>query len=226
MALIKVGGLITDIRGKLGGVCFQNSSSGLMVRTNTKSKNRNTNTQNIQRNILATTQTGWRELSDSNREKYNKLSKFAQLKQKNISKRGISGQQLYIKVNSLLIRYGLSTISNTRFNQQELQPLTITIENDANRLYVNTSRNISFNKEVLILYCSSSVSSSINKSRNRKKLIVFTQSGTNQFAIQDSYMSIFGAIPETGDSIFVKYFLVGKRCALLGTAINDKIEVI
>jgi len=226
MALIKVGSLITDIRGKLGGVCFQNSSSGLMVRTNTKGKNRNSNSQNLTRNILANTQTAWLGLTEANKEKYNKLSRLSQVKQKNISKRGISGQQLFVKVNTLLTRYRIPTINSTRLNKSEIVPISLTITNNGGHLQLDTNRNLVYNKEVLVLYISSKVNESINRSRNRLRLIMFTQSSTNNFDITTACLDVFGVIPDTDDFIFVKYFICGKRCALLGEEVKSRIQIL
>ena len=226
MAIVKTSGLVSDIRGKLGGVCFQKSSGGLMIRTMTKPKNKRTNSQELQRATMAQVQNEWRGLTEAYRAKYKSLATLAQVKQNNITKNIINGHQLFIKVNSLLLRYGESVITNTRFNQSEINPITVTVKNNVGVLEIDLSRTLLGNKEMLVFYMSGIIANSVNRNRNRSRMIVFENSSSNKFDISAPYIAIFGKLPETDDQVFIKYFIVGKKTALLGSKIREKVIIL
>ena len=96
MALIRTSTLISDIRGSVGGVVFQNNRAGLIVRKKTSAKNRETKAQNLQRNIIYNVQQQWSSLNPESQAQFNSLVKLAQVKQSNIIGRLINGQQLFV----------------------------------------------------------------------------------------------------------------------------------
>jgi len=216
MALVKTSALVSDIRGKLGGSVFQNSASGLVIRNLTKCKNKASKLQQEQRAATNQAQKDWQALNSSNRAKYKSLGQLAQIRQKNIYKRLVSAHSLFIKSNSVLIRYGLSSVSNPALNQSEITPIVATLTNNAGSLILGLDRNLVFADELLVLFISSPVIDSISTPRNRMRLIVFTQSSTNSFDITSVIANVFGAVPSTDEFVFMKYYICGKKTPIFG----------
>jgi len=121
MALIKLGAIVTDIKGKVGGHTFSNSLGGNTLATkqnrglNQLQSSYITNGGNNERSILpAVTMTQmaqkWRTLTDHQRSaweaasvNYPSLSKFGDKKQ-------TKGYNLFVKINSRLSQINVSPI--------------------------------------------------------------------------------------------------------------------
>tara|TARA_R100001244_G_scaffold43454_1_gene39073 strand:+ start:199 stop:879 length:681 start_codon:yes stop_codon:yes gene_type:complete len=225
MAIVKTSGLVSDIRGKLGGVCFQKSSGGLMLRTMTKPKNKRTNSQELQRATMAQVQNEWRDITNGERDKYKSLATLAQVRQNNITKNIINGHQLFIKVNTLLLRYGEAVVTSTKLNQSLIVPIECTVALTLGVLEISTNRAIVYGNEILVFYMSGIIANSVNRNRNRSRMIVFQNVSSNKFDITAPYLAIFGVLPATDDQVFIKYFVVGKKTALLGSQVREKIII-
>lgn len=67
MASVKYSGLITELKGSVGGSTFQSSKSGFSVRNKPNPRNRRTSRQSVNRISVATLSQVWRNLSESGR---------------------------------------------------------------------------------------------------------------------------------------------------------------
>lgn len=226
MALIRTSTLISDIRGSVGGVVFQNNGAGLIVRNKTSGKNRETKAQILQRNVIYYVQQQWSFLSDIQQAGFNSLVKLAQVKQSNIIGRLINGQQLFVKVNSLLSRYGVSIIENTYLRSLNVENFTIEIERGEEGLIVNMNRELIIIDELLVLKMSRVINGSVNNDSGSLKMIVFEQVDVNGWNITSEVVEVFGVMPGIGDMIFVEYFIVGKRTALISSKRKEKLIIV
>jgi len=71
MALVKFGGGVTEMRGKLAGNVFSRNAAGAIVRKLTKPINPRTARQMAQRNIMATLVIAWNGLTQAQRDQWN-----------------------------------------------------------------------------------------------------------------------------------------------------------
>jgi len=115
----------------------------------------------------------WSFLSDIQQAGFNSLVKLAQVKQSNIIGRLINGQQLFVKVNSLLSRYGVSIIENTYLRSLNVENFTIEIERGEEGLIVNMNRELIIIDELLVLKMSRVINGSVNNDSGSLKMIVF-----------------------------------------------------
>jgi|TARA_R100001244_G_scaffold131848_2_gene105986 hypothetical protein len=225
MALIRTSSLVSDIRGAVGGVVFQGNSAGLIVRNRSTAKNVNSFYQNIQRNVLSSVQKEWVRLSTTQQSAFNSLVHLAKIKQNNIIGNLINGQQLFIKVNSLLLRYNVAIIQDTKLRSLDVENVSVTCRNNAGVFTVKLSRALDFTNELLVFKMSTVIDSSINNSSGRLKLIVFTQSLASTFTITNEVVDVFGVIPESDAVVFVECYIVGKLTALIGSKYKSKIII-
>lgn len=108
MAIIQTSGLITHIKGSIGGTTFQRGSAGLIARNKPKQVKSATTNQNAQRVIIATLNSNWSNLTDAQRQTWSQFAIFingaGKTNRQNNS--GNTGKTQFIAVNSWLLLYG------------------------------------------------------------------------------------------------------------------------
>ena len=113
MALVKLGGLISDIRGSVGGSVFSRNKSGAIVRQRTTPINPKTARQSAARSVMATVSALWRtgttaaqkaawEIYAANVPAKNKLGEVIRN----------SGFNHFVKSNGVILNAGLTAISH------------------------------------------------------------------------------------------------------------------
>ena len=113
MAVISLGGIVADIRGKLGGIVFSKNSSGGYVRQNTKPVNPQSALQNVLRAIFTTLVTAWREtLTESQREGWGVYAKNVVVKNKVGNDIYLSGFNHFIRSGTPRVQAGLDYIED------------------------------------------------------------------------------------------------------------------
>ena len=111
MALIKLGGIVSDIRGAIGGIVFSRNKSGAIARQRTVPINPKTALQSAIRAIIASVSQSWRTATSTaqkaawavfgaNVDAKNKLGETIKL----------SGFNQYVKSNTAAINAGLPAI--------------------------------------------------------------------------------------------------------------------
>lgn len=102
MASIKLGVIVSDIRGKIGGNVFARGANGMYVKSLSKPINRMSELQQVKRNNLSVYAGKWRGLSDENRDQW--IQNAAQHKYRNrvgdVSQ--YTGFQWFMKTNMIL----------------------------------------------------------------------------------------------------------------------------
>src|SRR5690606_1606682 len=74
MALIKLGGVVTQISGKIGGQTFGTSASGSYMKNSGTPRKSITNFQKRQMSLMGTTAQRWRQLTQGQRDTFNAAS--------------------------------------------------------------------------------------------------------------------------------------------------------
>ena len=74
MALIRLGGLVTDISGKIGGQTLGTSASGSYIKNSGTPRKSITNSQQSQMQLMGTTAQRWRSLTQAQRDAFNAAS--------------------------------------------------------------------------------------------------------------------------------------------------------
>lgn len=112
MAKILLGSSIGDMRGKQGGTVYSRNRYGNYTRNKTIPINPNTQKQSVVRNNLGAISSGWRSLTDVDRNAWGALA--AGLAPTNIFGQtfNYTAFNVYMKGNQSLISAGLSTLTN------------------------------------------------------------------------------------------------------------------
>lgn len=215
MAIITTSGLISEIHGKIGGIRFQRSKSGIIVSSNSYPANKNSNLQNISRVISSNLLNAWTNLSDSQRLLWHQFIQYMPVHQKDNKSLFLSDQQTFIKFNSYRLHYSLPILISPKFYKCAISPISLSAASDDVNLTIQADRAMISNDEFIILFMTIVFSSSINNPGSRYKLIKLVTTNTDVYNITSLYTAIFGRIPQSGETLFIKYTNASKASGFL-----------
>lgn len=112
MAKIKLGAIVTQISGKLGGHVFARNRGGAYMRTNATPNNPQTPFQTNVRTILAAISSAWSALTDSERNTWNDSTDDFSRTDQFGDIRNLSGKALFQGLNQNLQNVGLAVINS------------------------------------------------------------------------------------------------------------------
>lgn len=117
MAIIKLSGLVSDIRGSIGGNTFQRSAGGLVCRVKPRPVGRGTNNQFNQRNIVSQLNYYWNSLTDTQRSMWSSFAQYTNGVNRTNNQRttGNNGKTQFFAVNSWLLLYGYPVLDVPTF---------------------------------------------------------------------------------------------------------------
>jgi len=108
----KLGMLVTEASGSLGGHTIQNSRGGMQLRNKPIPRSAPTAAQYAIRSINPLLQAGWRSLTDAQRKIWNRYSYTHSIMNANGDKHPLSGHSLWMKYQFGRISVGLSFLLN------------------------------------------------------------------------------------------------------------------
>lgn len=114
MARIKLGPLVTNIAGSIGGATFQRSRFGMTMRAKPLPLYSETSAQYLIRRLIVFLQYSWQDLTDAQRLQWNRFLDFSGQTIRRDRSIKLSGQTLYIKYQLWRLLYDqalLTTIS-------------------------------------------------------------------------------------------------------------------
>lgn len=211
MALITTSALVSDINGSIAGTTFQRTQGGLCMRNKTITRNPNTSFQQSNKVNLNTIQNAWSNLTDAQREQWNQFAIYRGIKQKKSLSRNISGQQVFIRENSLRASMnGYGAIFNNPIHSTPVMAVppvppivTATVINFGD-FEINYDTVLVSATQSILMWISAPIKSS-QKSNNIKRNMIKVTSvdGTAQI-VTAYYTSVFGRIPEVGQFISIE----------------------
>jgi len=205
MAIIKLGAAITDIQGKVGGSVFQKSAAGLTLRNNTHPINKRSNALAHSRSAMALAQFAWQGLTDAQRGAWNMYAEFRKIKQNNISGKFINGHQVYLRENFYNIFFDHQPKTNPSFIPPP-PPADLILGEDFSVTYiVTTDDNLAGTAYALVLLISSPQSNTRFNPPSRFRLMSIQVAGTNIVDVTVPYTAVYGTIPPSNSTTFVKY---------------------
>ncbi len=208
MALVKLSGIIGDIRGSIGGTIFSNSGAGLVLKTKTSPVNRNTLKQNNQRIIINDLQSQWINLSDSERSCWVLWIKRFPIQQNNFNNLTINAQQAFIKINTAFRLYGKAIIIDPVFAPSTLLPISFSMQIIAGDLILDSNRALDNTLEFIELFCTVVVPPTRNNPGTIFKSLIFVTNNSDSHIVSSAYTDIFGILPVVGQKIFFKVTVV------------------
>lgn len=111
MAKVLFTAVVADMRGKLAGTVFTKNRGGAVARTKVSPVNRQTASQQMRRSVFGGLSSAWRELTEAQRQTWiDGAPGFARTDQfRNL--RTLSGQQLFVGLNSNLQKIGKAALN-------------------------------------------------------------------------------------------------------------------
>jgi len=110
---VKLGTIITGIRGTIGGATFSRNKSGTYVKPWAQGSNPRTERQTLHRSLFATIPSNWRALSDAQRAAWDIFALLPAQQQTDPFGQTyyLSGYQWYMRCNTRLLQAGRSLIT-------------------------------------------------------------------------------------------------------------------
>lgn len=226
MAKVKLGGVIGDLRGKVGGSAFVKSAGGLILRNVPTPVNPDSLLQSSRKNITAGLQWEWQRLTQAQRDcwvQWTKLNPIAQIRDTDLV---INAQQTFIKLNFYRVLYDLAVIKDPVFNTNIIEPLDATLFLSAGNLILSPARTLNDSTELFILLLTFRVAPTINNPGTTFKAIVFEQSpGGNFYNITAEYKAIFGIELVATEQLFMRFTTADKISGKLLTFQQKKVTL-
>jgi len=112
MASIIYGGGVSAIRGSIGGITYSKNANGAYAKAKSQPANRNSDSQQDNRNTFGAVARKWKDLTDSQQKSFIDQVKSFPYIDRNGQSSFYTGFQLFVKVNSQLNLLGLPGVSN------------------------------------------------------------------------------------------------------------------
>jgi len=224
MAKIKLGALVSDIRGSVGGMTFQNSASGLTLKVKPNMGNKRLVSQNVTyfgtvpRNnnrqiLMSVIQKWWKGMSVFERENWDRFSKTHIVYEKLNRSKSLSGYQQFVKYHSY--RLLVPTFAWVQVTAPFLVGLPEPVPSpeiyyagadlrmDMN--YVNGSPDFT-----MMVFLSKPYKYAVPYSRVKYRFSNPNVTGNIDFVLTAAYQSIWGTLPLVGEYVSAKLVLVGR----------------
>lgn len=209
MAVLNMGVIVTDIRGKLAGNQFSKSRAGNILQRKCNQKKGGTPSQSNRRAVFADFAKYWRSLTDSERAQNNANTSSYPVLDRFGNVKFLSGFQLLLRSNINLRTLGSSPIQVVPATPPAAAGVTVVYMNIAvipsgvtEAVFETTDLTGDYSNKTFVLYISPGVSPGISNYNGR-----FTQIGTYVPDVT-TYSFAFGypntlVLPTAGDKVFM-----------------------
>lgn len=210
MAQVQLSGLVSHIKGSIAGTTFQSSASGLTMRKKPIPVGRGTNQQFAQRNIVAQLAYTWENMTDAQRALWASFANFSNGvgKTNKANKSANTGKTQFTAVNSWLLQYGKSIITNPTINLPPAQPIpcppfyTVSLDLGKSTYSLDTTQ------EILVTQVSLPQSAGTNTTNTGFRTLVYPQvDGTTQ-NWSTAYFNTFGVNLTIGKKYWIQLSVV------------------
>lgn len=204
MATIKYSGLVTGIKGVLGGSVLSLNQGGYYIRTRTTGGSKSMPVWQKQKGLFSFLAQEWRTLNDSQRAAWSDASPSYPTVDKFGNTRYPSGFELYMRLNGSLIVINNPTIS------EPLTPVTVPPVASPELTYAGTAiikfsfDNSLSDKEVIQLQMSKAVSQGQTVCKAPFKIVAaINNSSAPPINVDANYKALFST-PPNGSRVFFK----------------------
>jgi len=208
MAKIKLGAMITDIRGAIGGTVFSRNKGGAYAKKNTSPTNPSTPAQGAARSVFGAVSQAWKDLTISQQNAWNTAAPGFPYTDVLGDVREYSGRSLFMKLNSqikLIDAAGTQLdVPPTPATLDAIFALALSVTASTMTVTINGGVNLGSGQTVL-LYASAPVSPGVRATSSAgtyRQIGSFTQTAGVVDAFT-AYEDVFGA-PVVGQRVFFK----------------------
>jgi hypothetical protein len=219
MAKVQFTFAVSDVRNKYNGSVFASNRGGSYIRNKKTPTNPQTDYQQNSRSVLAEFSSGWRSLTQSQRDGWN--AGAADFPYVDIfgSSRTLSGQQLYVKLNANLTYAGQASITTCPSPGSVPQANIVSVVSDVSSTTVTVTLSDTTVPAgyTLLIFATPCVSPGINFVKNRLRLLgdfVLTAGAINTYSVWHARLGNLVA----GQKLFARAVYVNNLTGQVGVA--------
>lgn len=227
---IKYSALVGDVRNKLNGSVASKNRYGNYLRTKTTPVNPQSSHQQQARQILGNISASWRELTQAQRNSWDQGSVNFPFTDIFGDQLNLSGQALFIKLNSNLEKIGESRITTAPlpvgFDQLAITSLTAT-QNAGALTVLELSVNVATLPAgyKMAVYATPPINPGRSFVKNQFRFLGTAAVTTNDADLLQAYTDRFGSAITAGQSIHVRVALVSETTGQQGVPVATAQEV-
>lgn len=228
MARIIYSGLVTSIRGSMGGTTFQNNAYGFTAKNKANMTRPNTVQQQIRKLIFSSAVKNWSTMSQVGRDNWNTFAAtFPQFSKHNPSAT-LSGFAVFVKWHTA--RY-LGTDDYTfvdsapTLSPSVMDTLTVSLTNVAGVLTLVQSWVIGDESWNVNFFLSRPFQAAQNFVGTSPKFIKQLTSATANTVITNQYLAIFGSLPTVGSFVNITYQMFEESAGKVLANVNARVTV-
>lgn len=217
MAKVLFTAVVADMRGKLNGTVFSRNRGGSYTRTKSSPTNPATIYQQNQRSVLAAYSSAWRGLSQAQRDSW--IAGASNFPYTDIfgSVKSLSGQQLYAKLNIMLVNTGNAAITTcpTPVSVPQVSITAAAAAAGAGTMTVTISPTTIPAGYSLQIWATTQLSPGIAFATNKFRLLGKFTVTAGAANIASAYISRFGSLT-AGKKIFYRVVFVSNTTGQVG----------
>lgn len=195
MARIKLGPVITNISGSIGGLTIQRNRFGLTLREKPLPRDPFTSSQYSIRSKISYIQSAWQNLTDAQRLQWDRFLDFSGQTIKHDKNVKLSGHSLYLKYQLFRLLTGQNLLSTIVYSPMPSTPSFSYIDWDSPNLRIRFDNNVVHTSYFFIFSLTSPRLANKAFSKMGLRFMLTTFNTDYQYSIQTPYVAAFGALP-------------------------------
>ncbi len=210
MARIKLGPLITDISGSIGGMTIQRNKFGITLRQKPIPLYKFTPAQITIRTYIATIQAAWQNLTDAERLQWNRFLDFSGQTINRDRSVKLSGHSLYLKYQLYRLLTGMSLLTTLTYVPMPSMPDFVSLTVDVDSLQLQLDVSVDHTKLFFMFFISNPRHENKAPSRHGLRYMSTAIDTGFVFQIKEAYKAAFGILPaiDTWAHYSLQYFSV------------------
>lgn len=212
---------IGEIRGSAGSTTYSKNHSGNYFKQKIMPIIQYTADQLTARAFITTFSKLWKSLTESARNGFDNLA--SQLIKSNRLGQSytLTGEQLYIQLNSNLSAIGQPAITTAPNPINNTVPTQLVVGCTADSTPGSEDLTVTFGLPIgagqsMLIYASKPVSQGIKRAPSMKIVKVATASFTTNTSIKNEYIAKIGALPQTGEKVFISFKMIDNNTGFYG----------
>lgn len=229
MARIIYSGLVTSIRGSIGGTTFQNNAYGFTIKNKANMVKPNTVSQNNAKLVFSLAVKAWGGMTIAQRSNWDSWASSNPQFAKNNPSSQLSGFAVFVKeFANVLIHDGFSS-TPAGTPSSTILPLDTVIHvlhNSAGVLTLNETWNLNDGSWYSNIYMSRPFNPSQNFAGTSPRFIVASNNTTGAEIVTSAYTNTFGSLPPVGSIVFIDVQLVNPANGQVPAKSSQRITVV
>jgi len=214
MAKVLFGQGITDISGSIAGNTFSRNRGGSYIRRKGQPTNPDTPAQQAARAIVSAFSQNWRNLTQAQRDAWNGATGNFPFNDRLGQQRFLSGEQLYVRLNSTLAAVGLAPITAPPIPGAIPNAAVSGVTIEVGTTTFDITLTDPSNAFTLQVFATPPLSPGIEYVKQRyKQIAAVTGGGGSPIDVWSDYIAVFG-VPPVGTKVFSKVVVVANASGL------------